>query len=104
MNHAGKRLFITGIPTSGKSYLARQLANKLGGICVPLDDFRENLSKDKRYSKWTNFFWNKDEKIYLTMTSAEKQLENLIAQSEGLWPAFLNEISKFKDESKPVIF
>lgn len=104
MNHAGKRLFITGIPTSGKSYLAKILAEKVGGIAVILDDFREGLSSDDQYKKWTNFYLDQDEKTYLSMTSSEKQWENLVAQSEGLWPAFLNEISKFKDESKPVIF
>lgn len=38
------------------------------------------------------------------MTSSKNQWENLVDQSEGLWPAFLQEMSKFKDESKPVIF
>jgi predicted kinase len=40
MIHVGKRLFITGIPTSGKSYLAKILAEKVGGIAVIFDDFR----------------------------------------------------------------
>ncbi len=104
MNHAGKRLFVTGIPTSGKSYLARILAEKVGGIAVILDDFREELSSNDQYKKWTNFYLDQDEKTYLSTTSDEKQWENLVTQSEGLWPAFLKEISKFKDESKPVIF
>ncbi len=104
MNHAGKRLFITGIPTSGKSYLAKILAEKVGGIAVILDDFREELSFDNQYKKWTNFYLDQDEKTYLSTTSEEKQWENLVTQSEGLWPALLKEISKFKDESKPVIF
>lgn len=104
MNHSGKRLFITGIPTSGKSYLAKILAEKVGGIAVILDDFREELSSDDQYKKWTNFYLDQDEKTYLSTTSSEKQWANLVAQSEGLWPAFLKEISKFKDESRPVIF
>jgi dephospho-CoA kinase len=104
MNHKGKRLFITGIPTSGKSYLAKILAEKIGGIAVILDDFRESLSMDNQYKKWTNFYLDQVEKKYLSTTSSEKQWENLVTQSEGLWPAFLKEISKFKDEAKPVIF
>lgn len=104
MKHAGKRLVITGIPTSGKSYLAKLLAEKVGGLAILLDDFREDLSVDDNYKKWTNFYLDQDEKTYLTTTSSENQWNNLVAQSEGLWPAFLNEISKFKDESKPVIF
>lgn len=104
MNHAGKRLFITGIPTSGKSYLAKMLAKKVGGIAVILDGIRENISSDDQYRKWTNFYLDQDEKTYLSTTSSEKQWENLVAQSEGLWPAFLNEIEKYKDETRPVIF
>lgn len=104
MNHAGKRLFITGIPTSGKSYLAKRLAEKVGGIAVILDDFRENLSTQNEYKKWTDFYLEKDEKEYLTNTSGDKQWENLVAQSEGLWPAFLEEIEKYKDETRSVIF
>lgn len=104
MNHLGKRLFITGIPTSGKSYLAKILAEKVGGIAVILDDFREELSSNEQYKKWTNFYLDQDEKTYLSTTSNEKQWRNLVAQSEGLWPAFLKEISKFQNESKPVIF
>lgn len=104
MTHKGKRIFITGIPTSGKSYLAKQLADKVGGVAVLFDDFRENLAENPEYKKWTNFYLDVDEKEYLTKTIPEKQWENLIAQSEGLWPAFLQEIQKYKDETKPVIF
>lgn len=104
MNHAGKRLFITGIPTSGKSYLAKMLAKKVGGIAVLLDGIRENISSDDQYRKWTNFYLDQDEKTYLSTTSSEKQWENLVAQSEGLWPAFLNEIEKYKNDTRPVIF
>lgn len=103
-SHKSKRLFITGIPTSGKSHLAKQLADKVGGIPVLFDDFRENLAQNDQYKKWTNFYLDVDEKEYLTKTNPEKQWENLVAQSEGLWPAFLQEIEKYKDETKPVIF
>gem|GEM_PF-4639473 len=34
MNHAGKRLFISGIPTSGKSYLAKRLADEVHGVAI----------------------------------------------------------------------
>lgn len=102
--HKGKRIFITGIPTSGKSYLAKQLADKVGGIAVLFDNFRENLAQEEQYKKWTNFYLDVDEKEYLTKTSPEKQWKNLVAQSEGLWPAFLQEIEKYKNETKPVIF
>lgn len=104
MNHKGKRLFITGIPTSGKSYLANLLAEKTAGIAILLDDFREDLSSNLEYKKWTNFYIDKDEKEYLIKTSPEEQWSNLVAQSEGLWPAFIEEINKYEQEEKPVIF
>lgn len=104
MHHKGKRLFITGIPTSGKSYLAKLLAEKVGGIAVLLDDLCERLASDRRYTEWVNFYWHLDEKVYLTETSPEQQWTNLVRQSEGLWPAFLKEIEKYENETKPVIF
>ena len=64
MNHKGKRLFITGIPTSGKSYLAQKLANKLDGFAVLLDDLRKKISADEKYKKWTDFYFDKDEEKY----------------------------------------
>lgn len=104
MNHKGKRLFITGISTSGKSYLAKRLADKVGGVCVLLDDLRENLATDENYKKWTNFYLDRDEESYLTNTSPDEQWNNLVTQSEGLWPAFIDEMEKYSNEEKPVIF
>ena len=98
------RLFITGIPTSGKSYLAKKLARQNGGIVVSLDDLREKLAQDQKYKRWTNFYLNKNELEYLTKTSPKEQWKNLVAQSEGLWSAFMAEIEKYQKESKLVIF
>ncbi|MES2471188.1 MAG: hypothetical protein V4526_03075 [Patescibacteria group bacterium] len=102
--HKGKRLFITGIPTSGKSYLAKKLAAEVGGDAILLDDYREVISSDERYGKWVTLFWDQDEKTYLTTTSPEKDWANIVAQSEGIWPAFLEKIDSYKDETKPIIF
>lgn len=102
--HKGKRLFITGIPTSGKSFLAKQLAQKLGGIAICLDDIREELGKSEPYKKWVNFYSDQDEKEYLTQTSPEELWNNLVRQSEALWPALLEKIDSYTDEPKPVIF
>jgi len=104
MIHKGKRLFITGIPTSGKSYLARKLAKKFGGIAVLLDDFREDLAKDEKYKNFVNFYFNKDELEYYAKASPENQWNDFINQSKGLWPAFLDKINEYKDETKPVFF
>ncbi|MEI6397045.1 MAG: hypothetical protein WCO48_03175 [Candidatus Taylorbacteria bacterium] len=99
-----KRLFITGIPASGKSYLAKKLAASTGGIAVCMDDLRESLSKDERYKKWVDFYLNLNEYEYLTKTSLADQWKNLVAQSEALWPVFLAEIRKYDNEPRPVIF
>lgn len=104
MDHLGKRLFITGIPTSGKSYLAKLLSEKTGGIYVNLDEVRDSLSADQTYSKWVNFYEDLGEYEYLTNTSDETKQNDLIAQSEALWPALLQEISKYGGETRPVIF
>ncbi|OHA59246.1 MAG: hypothetical protein A2589_03485 [Candidatus Vogelbacteria bacterium RIFOXYD1_FULL_46_19] len=102
--HQGKRLFISGIPTSGKSYLARKLAAASGGLAVSLDDTREELAGDARYRKWVNFYLDKNEEEYLTQVPPEEQWQNLVAQSEALWPALVAEIKKYELEERPVIF
>ncbi|TAK57726.1 hypothetical protein EPO17_01210 [Patescibacteria group bacterium] len=104
MTHKGRRLFITGIPTSGKSYLAKRLAESIGGVAVLLDDLRESLCDDEKYKKWVNFYLDQNEKEYLTKTSNEDMWKNLVAQSEAIWPAFLNKINYYRDEVRPVIF
>lgn len=102
--HLGKRLLVTGIPTGGKSYLSRKLAAEVGGISVSLDHHRQEISSDERYQKWIQFYWNKDEKEYFTNTSPEEQWQNLVNQSEALWPAFLEKIDSYSEETRPVIF
>lgn len=99
-----KRLFITGIPTAGKSYLGQKLAEKVGGICVSVDDIREDLVKDERYKKWVNYYIDQDEYKYYTTTDYDEQWNNLVRQSEGFWPGILAELAKYFDEIRPVIF
>jgi len=98
------RLFITGIPASGKSYLAKKLAEKTDGVAVMIDDFRESLAADERYKKWVNFFLDKNEEKYYKEISLSEQWNNIVLQSEGLWPVFLEKINSFKEEKKPMIF
>ncbi len=99
-----QRLFITGIPTAGKSYLAKKLAEEVGGIYVSVDDMRPNLAKKEQYKKWVNFYLNQDESTYYATTSYDEQWNNLVRQSEGLWPGVLEGIAQYADEDKPVIF
>lgn len=104
MKHKGKRFFITGIPTSGKTYLAKKLADKIGGVAVVLDELRKNILLDDTYKKWINFYLDKDEEFYFAQVSPEEQWGNLVAQSEGLWPVILEEINKYSNEERSVIF
>jgi len=99
-----KRIFITGIPTAGKSHLGKKLAKKTGGICVSIDDFREDLTKDERYKKWVNFYLDQDEYTYYTTTTYDEQWTNLVKQSEGFWPGILEKIHQYDREEKPIIF
>lgn len=102
--HLSPRLFITGIPTAGKSFLAKKLAEKTGGLHVCLDDIREELAKDDRYKKWTNFYLDRDEKKYLTETPPNELWNNLVRQSEALWPALLAKINEYSNQARPLIF
>jgi hypothetical protein len=99
-----KRLFITGIPTSGKSYLAEKLAHATDGIAVLLDDLRDAPTNDPCYKKWINFYFNQDEETYLTKTGPDQMWQNLVAQSEALWPIFIEKIKEYEREKRPVIF
>lgn len=99
-----KRLFITGIPTAGKSYLGKKLATEVGGACVSIDDLREDLSKEEAYAKWVNFYLNQDEYTYFTTTTYEEQWANLVKQSEELWSGILAKIVQYATENKSVIF
>ncbi len=98
------RLFITGIPTSGKSYLSRKIAEKVDGISVEFDMHREFMAADQRYAKWVNFYLDQNEEDYYSKNSPEMQWQNLVRQSEGLWPALLEKIDSYSSNEKPVIF
>lgn len=98
------RLFITGIPTAGKSFLAKKLAAEVGGICVSVDDVREGLVEDERYKKWVNFYLDKNEFEYYSKSTPDELWADLVAQCEGLWPATLQKISEYENEERPVIF
>ncbi len=104
MNIENNKLFITGIPASGKSYLAKKIADHIGGIVVSTDDLREEMHNDSRYKKWVNFYLDRDEKTYYTTTSPENQWRHLVAQSEGMWPFILEKINSYTGADKPVIF
>ncbi len=99
-----KRFFITGIPTAGKSYLAKKIADAVDGTPVLLDDFREGLRAEEIYKKWVDFYLDRDEASYLTDTSPDQMWSNLVTQSESLWPAFLKKMQSYEAEEGWIIF
>jgi adenylate kinase len=98
-----KKVFITGIPTSGKSYVAKRVAETLGGIHVPIDDIQGKIASNPQFEPWVNFYFNKDEEKYYTETTPEERWGNLVRQSEGLWPAILLKVEEYEKNSVPII-
>lgn len=99
-----KKLFITGIPTAGKSYLAEKLANAVGGIWISTDDLREELVKNSRYKHWVNFYLDQNEYEYYTTTDYNQQWKNLVKQSEAIWPGLFEKMMELGKNDKLVIF
>src|SRR3989344_7705403 len=99
-----RRFFITGIPTAGKSFLAKRIIKELGGKFISADDLREELENDPKYKSWVNFYLDQDEKTYYTSTNHEQQWQNLVKQSEALWPGILEILDKSDNNEKMVIF
>ncbi len=87
-------VFISGIPASGKSFLARKVSQNTGAFRLDTDSLRKNMRKDPTLEPWVNFYWSKDEKRYLTETSCQEKWSNLVKQSEAFWPIFLREIKE----------
>ncbi|MGD1003488.1 MAG: hypothetical protein ABR884_02835 [Minisyncoccia bacterium] len=99
-----KYVFITGIPTAGKSYLAKKVSESLGISFVKIDDWRDEFRSDPELKKWVDFFWNKNEENYWQMTSPNQEWEDLKNQSEALWPAIFKKIEEIQRLGKPTIF
>lgn len=102
--HKGKRLFITGIPTAGKSYLAKKLADAIGGVHVQVDHIRNNVKDHPEYENWVNFYYKQDKGTYYRTTTYDEQWKNLVDQSEGIWPEVFEKINDYRNENSPVIF
>ncbi|MBI4036113.1 AAA family ATPase [Candidatus Daviesbacteria bacterium] len=96
-------VFIGGIPASGKSYLARKVAEKTGAFHLNLDTLRAEMRNDPNLRYWTDFFFNQDEEKYLTQTSCEDHWKNLVAQSEAFWPTMLNKVKETIKFHKSVV-
>lgn len=98
-----KYAFISGIPASGKSYLAAKIARTIGVRHFEVDDWREKFRKGKN-ADWVDFFRNKNEAEYWENTDCEKHWKNIIKQSEALWPEIVSKIRKVIKSGKPAIF
>jgi len=88
--------FISGIPTSGKSYLAEKVSKDTGALHVDTDIWRKELCSDPETERWVNFYWNLNEKEYWQTTTCEQQWENLVKQSEAFWPTFIGKINEIQ--------
>ncbi len=99
-----KYTFISGIPASGKSYLARKIAKETGIKHICIDDWREEMKDDPELKKWIDFYWNQDEKEYWCTTSCDQQWENLKKQSEAFWPTILERIKEIQKSGMSAIF
>lgn len=65
-------VFISGIPASGKSFLAKKIAQETGSFRLDTDTLREEMAKDPQLEPWVNSYWKLDEKKYLNETSCEQ--------------------------------
>lgn len=97
-------IFISGIPATGKSYLAEKVAETCGMLHIKIDHWRNELRKDKNLKEWVDFFWNKNEKEYWERTSCDEQWENIVKQSEAIWPEILRKIKEIQKTRKSAIF
>lgn len=96
--------FIGGIPASGKSTLAKSICEKIGSLHVEVDDLRERAKEDPSLEKWVDFFWDLNEKDYLSSISPADHWENLKKQSENIWPYILREIKNVQASEQSAIF
>lgn len=97
-------VFIGGIPTAGKSYLAKKVADALGIAYFQTDHWRDDLQSDPETRRWVDFFWNQDEEKYWRETDCDQQWENLKNQSEAFWPAFSKKIKNIQADNQPAVF
>ncbi|OGN29619.1 MAG: hypothetical protein A3A33_05235 [Candidatus Yanofskybacteria bacterium RIFCSPLOWO2_01_FULL_49_25] len=99
-----KYAFISGIPASGKSYLAAKVAKEVGIQHFTIDYWWEEMKGDPKLKQWVDFFWNQNEAEYWHATNCERQWENIKNQSEALWPAVLLKIKEIQKSNKGAVF
>lgn len=97
-------VFISGIPASGKSYLAKKLSKETGAFHLNIDHLRRAMKKDPKLKYWVNLYYKLDEVKYYSETPCEQQWENLKNQSEAFWPFILTKIKEVMEKHDSAIF
>lgn len=99
-----KYVFIGGIPTAGKSFLAKKIADKIGAIYVEIDLLREEMLKDPKLKPWVNWYTNQDEEEYFKKTDNDLGWTHLKNQSEAYWQTIEKKVNQIKKTGKKAIF
>ncbi|MFH1188981.1 MAG: hypothetical protein V1652_04025 [bacterium] len=99
-----KYVFISGIPTAGKSYLSKKVAQKTGCIHVDIDKLRNQMGKNPDIEPWINFFCEKDENKYWENVTPQEHWNNLVKQSEAFWPTIVEKIHDIQKNDQSAIF
>lgn len=97
-------IFITGIPTVGKSTLAKKLAAEFGMEIFCTDVAHKEWRDDPELVAWLDFFRNQNETLYWQNTSADQDWKNLVQQSHALWPRIKAPIERALVSKTPTIF
>lgn len=98
--------FVGGTSAAGKTYIAKKFA-KSSGLpihVVSIDDLRREFAKDPQLKYWVDILWNKNEEEYWKTITYEKDIENLVKQSEAFWPRILEVVNRTKRLHEHAIF
>src|SRR5688572_27413436 len=96
--------FITGIPTAGKSWLVRRVAERTGAVHEGLDDLRAGMMHDERLRPWARFYLDRDEREHWKNTTCDDHWGHLVTQSEVFWSTYLGKIREVRAAGRPAIF
>jgi 2-phosphoglycerate kinase len=99
-----KYVFIGGIPTAGKSFLAKKIADKTGALYVEIDLLREVMVKNPKLKPWVNWYTDQNEKEYFKKTDNDMGWRHLKNQSEAYWETIKNKVLEVKKTGKNAIF
>lgn len=99
-----KYVFIGGIPTAGKSFLAKKIADETGAVHVEIDLLREEMVKDPKLKPWVNWYTDQDEKEYFLKIDNDTGWTHLKNQSEAYWGTIEAKVKEIKKTGKNAIF